>query len=263
MLRLSNFQAASSQQSPMPIADNERMFPALSVNPQAAPELRVRQRPLFLWAGALFVAGDVIFWLMFAAVLSDSGLATLDSTVHSALVDSRSAVATALLAAVSTVTSPTAMTAIGAVLAGAWAIWKRELWRPAVLMGGMVLALVLCTVIKFEVSRSRPPSSDFLLGPDDALSFPSGHTLGAGIFALVLTYLLVSRSGTRTTAVLAFVGAALFGLLVAFSRLYLGYHWLTDVVASLGLALGVTGLAVFVDAARHGTPGANTVSPRD
>ncbi len=198
------------------------------------------------------MAGDAIFWFMFAAVLSETGLATMDGTVHSFMVDSRSPVLTAVLTALTTVTSPAWMTAIGVAVAITWTLWKRELWRPAVLMGAMLLAVVLSTLIKQDVGRSRPPSSDFLLGPDDALSFPSGHTLGAGIFALVLTYLIVSRSGTRTTAVLAFAGAALLTLLVAYSRVYLGYHWLTDVVASLGVALGVTGIAVFVDAARHG-----------
>ncbi|MFI2565491.1 phosphatase PAP2 family protein [Paenarthrobacter sp. NPDC018779] len=232
------------------------MLPATPVRPslrfKPAPALRLRQRLLFLWAGSLFVAGDVVFWLMFAAVLSSSGLATLDGAVHTFVVDSRNPASTAFLSAVTEVTSPTVMSVIGGLVAIVWAVWKREVWRPAVLLGSMVLSVVLATVIKLEVSRSRPPSSDFLLGPDDALSFPSGHTLGAAVFASVLAYLLVSRSGARTTAVLAYAGAALLTLVVAYSRLYLGYHWLTDVVASLGVALGVLGLAVFVDAARHG-----------
>ncbi|UXM91950.1 phosphatase PAP2 family protein [Paenarthrobacter sp. JL.01a] len=235
--------------------------PRLSVRPRPAPALRLPQRVLFLWAGALFVAGDAVFWLMFAAVLSTSGLATLDGAVHSFVVDSRSDPATGFLAGVSAVTSPTVMSVAGGLVAVVWAAWKRELWRPAILMGAMVLSVVLAAVIKLEVSRSRPPSSDFLLGPDDALSFPSGHTLGAAVFVSVLAYLLVSRSGTRTTAVLAYAGAALLTLLVAYSRLYLGYHWLTDVVASMGVALGVFGLAVFVDAVRYGR--ANPVGPPD
>ncbi|MGA8787458.1 MAG: phosphatase PAP2 family protein [Paenarthrobacter sp.] len=228
------------------------MTPASPVRFRAAPALKLRQRPLFLWAGILLVAGDAIFWLMFAAVLSETGLATLDGAVHSFMVDSRSPLPTAILTAVSTVTSPLWLTIIGVAVAAAWAVRKKELWRPAVLVGAMAFAVILSAVVRQDVGRSGPPSSDVLLGPDDALSFPSGHTLGAGIFALVLTYLVVSRSGSRATAVLAFTGAALLTLVVACSRIYLGYHWLTDVVASLGLALGVTGIAVFVDAARHG-----------
>ncbi|WP_458107890.1 phosphatase PAP2 family protein [Arthrobacter sp. R3-55] len=228
------------------------MTPAFPARFRAAPMLKLRQRPLFLWAGILLVAGDAVFWLMFAAVLSETGLATLDGAVHSFMVDSRSPLPTAILAAVSTVTSPLWLTIIGVAVTVAWAVRKRELWRPAVLVGAMAFAVILLAVVRQDVGRSGPPSSDVLLGPDDALSFPSGHTLGAGVFAFILTYLIVSRSGSRATAVLAFTGAALLTLVVACSRIYLGYHWLTDVVASLGLALGVTGIAVFVDAARHG-----------
>jgi len=224
----------------------------LPLRPKPAPPLRVRQRVLFLWAGAFFVAGDVVFWLMFAAVLSSSGLETLDGAVHSFVVDTRSPLGTAFMAGVSEATSPTVMSVIGGLVALAWAVWKKELWRPAILMGAMVLSVVLAAVIKLDVSRPRPSSSDFLLGPDDALSFPSGHTLGAAVITLGLAYLLVSRSGTRTTTVAAYAGAGLLTLVVAYSRLYLGYHWLTDVVASMGVALGVFGLAVFVDAVRYG-----------
>ncbi|MBN9130545.1 MAG: phosphatase PAP2 family protein [Paenarthrobacter ureafaciens] len=235
------------------------MLPASSMRSPArfrpGPPLRPRQRVLFLWAGALFVAGDAIFWLMFAAVLSSSGLATLDGTVHTLLVDSRSPLVNGFLSAVSGLTSPTVTSIAAGLIAVVWAAWKRELWRPAVLLGAMVVSVVLATVVKLEVTRSRPPSTDFLLGPDDALSFPSGHTLGASVLAFVLAYLLCSRSGTRTTTVLAYGAAAVLTLLVAYSRLYLGYHWLTDVVASLGVALGVLGLAVFVDAARNGRGG--------
>ena len=208
------------------------------------------------------MAGEAVFWLMLAAVQTDSGLALLDGGVHDALVEDRSPLATGILAAVSTVTSPGWMTVIGGLLALGWAVWKREIWRPALLLGAMAAAFGVSTVIKHEVARGRPSAADFLMGPDDALSFPSGHTFGTGVFLLVLVYLLLGSAGARTarrsTAVLAFSAAALGTLLVAFSRLYLGYHWLTDVVASLGLAVAVTGIVVLVDGLR----GARTADPR-
>lgn len=229
------------------------MIFALIARLRPAPLLRVSQQVLFGWAGALLVAGDAVFWLMFAAIQSDSGLAAMDGPVHSLMVDSRNPAATVLLAALTTVTSPEVLTVFAAAFALAWVVWKRELWRPVVLMGAMVLAVVLTTLIKQLVSRSRPPSSDFLLGADDALSFPSGHTVGIGVFTVVLAYLVLSRSGTRTTAVLGFSAAFAVTALVGVSRLYLGYHWLTDIVASLGVALAVAAVAVFIDAARHGS----------
>ncbi|XAS68544.1 phosphatase PAP2 family protein [Micrococcaceae bacterium Sec5.7] len=233
------------------------MRPAISTNsptsnPAGTPSLRSQGRR-FIAAVVLLVAGDALFWLMLAAVQSDSGLARLDGPVHSALVDSRTPWATALLTTVTTVTSPMWMTVIGFLAALGWAVWKREIWRPALLLGAMAVTVVLSAVIKNEIGRARPPASDFLLGPDDALSFPSGHTFGAGVFFLVLVSLLISRRNRRTTAAVGWIAcaAAVAGtVLVAFSRLYLGYHWLTDVVASIGLAVAVTGIVILVDGLR-------------
>ncbi|MDQ0754328.1 phosphatase PAP2 family protein [Arthrobacter sp. B3I4] len=233
----------------MPILERQRSGGSLR---------RPSQRAVFFAAAFLLVAGEALFWLMLAAVQTNSGLALLDGGVHGALVEDRSSLATAVLAAVSTVTSPTWLTVIGVLLALGWALRKREIWRPALLLGAMVATFGISTLIKHEVARARPSAADFLMGPDDALSFPSGHTFGAGVFLLALVYLLLcsARPGSaarpvrRATAVLAFSGAVLGTLLVAFSRIYLGYHWLTDVVASLGLAVAVVGIVVLVDGLR-------------
>lgn len=224
------------------------------------------QRAVFFGAAGLLVAGDAIFWVVLAAVRSNSGLAALDAPVHDGLVASRNPLATALLTAVTTVTSPLWMTVIGFALALGWAAWKREVWRPALLIGAMAATFAVSTVIKHQVVRARPSASDFMLGPDDALSFPSGHTFGAGVFLSVLVYLLVAGRVKRTTAVPAFAAAAIGTAAVALSRLYLGYHWLTDVLASMGLAVAVTGIVILADGLRtarsaRATPVAGTALP--
>ncbi|MFE4229486.1 phosphatase PAP2 family protein [Arthrobacter sp. NPDC056886] len=218
------------------------------------------QLRLFFAAVGLLIAGETVFWTVLAAVQSNSGVAALDAPVHDGLVASRDPLATAILTAVTTVTSPLWMTVIGCAVALAWAVWRREVWRPALLMGAMAATFAVSTLIKHDVGRGRPAASDFMLGPDDALSFPSGHTFGAGVFLCVLSYLLVSGRGTRTsrrtTSVLAFAAAGAGTLVVAFSRLYLGYHWLTDVLAAMGLALAITGIVILADGLRA------TLAPR-
>jgi undecaprenyl-diphosphatase len=65
-------------------------------------------------------------------------------------------------------------------------------------------------------------------------SFPSGHAMNATIAYLMLAYLLCSIFEWRgLRRVLAFLGAALVALLVGLSRLVLGVHFPSDVVAGI------------------------------
>ncbi|HEX9089448.1 MAG TPA: phosphatase PAP2 family protein [Arthrobacter sp.] len=226
----------------MPVAQHE---PSTS----GAPLVR-SQRALFFGAAGLLVAGEGVFWVVLAAVQSNSGLAAWDGPVHDGLAASRNTLATAALAAVATVTSPWWLTVTGAAVAAAWGIWRRELWRPALLAGAMAATLGLSTFIQHQVNRARPSAGGFLLGPDDGLSFPSGHTLSAGVFLLVLTYLLVSGRRKSPTAVLAVAAASSGTLVVALSRIYLGYDWLTDVLAAVGLTVAVVGCVILADGLR-------------
>jgi membrane-associated phospholipid phosphatase len=71
---------------------------------------------------------------------------------------------------------------------------------------------------------------------DTTYSFPSGHTLNSTVFIALVVWLL--WPGVRHKGHVALVaGGAVLALGVGASRVYLGYHWLTDVVASVLLAL--------------------------
>ncbi len=74
-------------------------------------------------------------------------------------------------------------------------------------------------------------------GGEDGYSMPSGHSLCAGIFAthmIVFSFLTIRKKWTRWLATVSLLLAA---CLVAFSRMVLGVHYLTDTLAGLGLGL--------------------------
>ena len=124
------------------------------------------------------------------------------------------------------------------LLAGLALCRVRRTWVPlawiTIVYGAALLARA---VVGVAVHRPRPPAADWLAAAS-GWSYPSGHTLQAATAYAVLVVLLSPRRTGRTRALLA-GGAALVVTVVAASRVYLGVHWLTDVLgsATLGVAL--------------------------
>lgn len=111
----------------------------------------------------------------------------------------------------------------------------------AVVPGGMLLNVLL----KYVFQRARPSFDDPLLTLA-TYSFPSGHTANAALlYGLLACWLLVRLRGVGGRAA-AIAGAVLMVALVGASRMYLGVHYLTDVLAAT--AEGCTWLAVCITA---------------
>lgn len=125
-----------------------------------------------------------------------------------------------------------------------WLATKR--WRnPALLAGAMVTSTVIAFVVKAIVHRPRPPASlQVIPGLETSFSFPSGHTAGAATLVLTLAYLVWSGPRGRWRLMALAVGSVLIIALVGGSRLYLGYHFVTDVLAGACLGLVTLGLVV-------------------
>jgi undecaprenyl-diphosphatase len=125
---------------------------------------------------------------------------------------------------------------------------RRRRWRPlALLAGAYVGAEGLFQLVKLLVGRPRPPSAA-AIGHFTGSAFPSGHaTLAAAVYGVLAALVAVSTT-SWPRKVAAWAGAVLMALLVGVSRLYLGAHWLTDVLA--GWALGALWLVALLTATR-------------
>jgi membrane-associated phospholipid phosphatase len=98
----------------------------------------------------------------------------------------------------------------------------------------MVGALALDNAIKPLVGRPRPIFDQLVAGRGP--SFPSGHTTGTTALLFAVAYYAAAGRGRGVR--IALWSAALSGsILMAVTRIYLGVHWPTDVVA--GLILGM------------------------
>jgi membrane-associated phospholipid phosphatase len=122
------------------------------------------------------------------------------------------------------------------VIVAGLGLWRwRHRWLPAILPAlALAGAATWSNLIKAPVGRSRPPAA-FWLSHVDGASFPSQHATQALATWGMLALMVAAGRRTRTRAVLV-AGAALIAIVVGLTRLYLGVHWLTDVLGGWALA---------------------------
>jgi undecaprenyl-diphosphatase len=152
--------------------------------------------------------------------------------------------ATSLMLGVSALHSVAGMVLL--VAAAGWYFWraKARYWLLALLVS-VPSGMVLNMLFKYVFQRSRPVFDTPLVNLM-TYSFPSGHTAAATLFYGVLaSYAVMGRSGWSVRLGTA-AGCVLMVLLVALSRVYLGAHFLSDVLAAM--AESVAWLAICITA---------------
>lgn len=141
-----------------------------------------------------------------------------------------------------------------AVIAGCVLWWRtRSVVSAAVLIGTVGLAALVSSVTKVAAGTSRPPAATQLLTETDH-SFPSGHVTGTLTLCGILAVIAI-RAHPRA-AMPAVGAAAAVTAVVAATRLYLGVHWLIDVLGGmlLGSAFTLFGTAALASASTPMTP---------
>jgi membrane-associated phospholipid phosphatase len=197
--------------------------------------------------------GLVAWAAVFGMITTAQGLAEQDRPVLYWLVGHRRPALTQVLTFVSSPTVAVLVPAAVIVTTLTIGIIRRT-WRP---LATVVLAFggasVVSWTVKTLVRRTRPSTAAMLGTPASGWSFPSGHTLltSALLGAVVLiawrtTASLLLRAVVATTATSA-------ALVMGLSRMYLGDHWLTDVLASYALAVSVLAATAAVVGARRWT----------
>lgn len=93
----------------------------------------------------------------------------------------------------------------------------------------LIMGLVLNHSLKFMFHRPRPTISPLVI--ERSYSFPSGHAMNSFIFYGLLAYFSYHFFRNKTLTIVSSVGAVVLILLIGFSRIYLGVHYFTDVLA--------------------------------
>jgi undecaprenyl-diphosphatase len=198
---------------------------------------------LLVVAAATALAGSV-----YDAVVEKDGIAGLDRPALDAAMSVRTPFGNTVVKAWTTVGGPVGMPIVATVVAVTLALTWRQ-WTPIVLVAATAAGSLLLTVVgKDLVGRARPPLVDAVPPYELSASFPSGHSLNSAAIGGIVAYLVLRRQRSARARALTVTVAVAFAVTMGLSRVYLGHHWLTDVLAAW--ALGAAWLAVVITAHR-------------
>ncbi len=182
---------------------------------------------------ALLAVGLWIFFGILTHVATGEPLVRMDQAVFNFMQDMRTLWADRIMVALTELGDP----AVTAAVALAVALWlaARGAWRVAgYWLGAVAFAAVFVEGTALLLGLPRQAPLETVMG---TLDFTSSHTAVAGTVYGMLALLAGRELKPRSRLALA-IAVAVLVFLVAFSRLYLGVRWTSDIVVGLAFAIG-------------------------
>jgi membrane-associated phospholipid phosphatase len=190
---------------------------------------------LELLFGLLIAAGALVLFTWLGREILEGEVLAFDGRLRQAVHSLASPRLTVIMRAASLYGGPVVLIPGGFLAAVAFLLkgWRRGALLTVVLLSG---AALLSGLLKFSFARVRP-ASYFNYPLPGSPSFPSGHALYAASVLGGLAVLLTARMERRLLQLLLWLITVSLILLVGLSRVYLGVHYPSDVLA--GYAIGV------------------------
>jgi undecaprenyl-diphosphatase len=203
-----------------------------------------RKREAPRWPVASIAFGLALIAAMLAiaiGILTHGQIVRADASFASGLFAHRTAWADQAMMLISALGDGLERT-IGTVVITAYLLWRRKVRWALALAAVMAAAAVLVPTLKTIFHFARP---SLLYSGADAFSFPSGHATSAAAFYIVLAWIAARPLSRPLKAAPWALAATMIGL-TGLSRIYVGAHWFSDVLAglALGSALGVAGVTL-------------------
>ena len=193
---------------------------------------------LALGASVLLAAAWLFGEIAEDVVNHDLPLGTIDMNVAAWLHARATAAGTSVMSVISDFGAPLTDIAIASVLA-LILLWRRARYWLLALVLAVAGGALLNIIIKHLIHRQRPIFED----PIQTLtsySFPSGHAMGSTLLYGMLAAIVIGHTRDWRLRALAIAGASSVVAMICFSRIYLGVHYLSDVIA--GFLAGVVWL---------------------
>lgn len=132
---------------------------------------------------------------------------------------------------------------LGTIAASAVLVMRRRWYDLTTLLISVIVGELFVWVIKNSIEQPRPALINALT-PETGFSFPSGHAFVAFSFYGLVAYFFFHAVKKITLRIVIFSSACILVSLIGFSRVYLGAHWPSDVVA--GMLSGCAWLTILI-----------------
>ncbi|WP_066290725.1 phosphatase PAP2 family protein [Arthrobacter sp. B6] len=204
-----------------------------------------------LVGGALVVTMALLGAEVYDDVVDEQGLASLDLPALELSQNLRTPELDAGVTAFTNIGGGIGMPILATILT-AWLTFLSRTWRPIILVGGAAAVSTFATTVgKRLVGRTRPDHAEAVPPYETSPSFPSGHTLNTTVVIGVLVYIMCLQFEILWARITAITAGALFIIAMGLSRVFLGHHWLTDVMAGWFLGLAWVGMVVLAHRLFH------------
>lgn len=215
-----------------------------------------------LVGGALVVTMALLGAEVYANVVDEKGLADLDLPALELSQELRNPGLDSAVTAFTNIGGGIGMPILASILTG-WLTFLSRTWRPITLVAGAAAVSTTATTFgKQLLGRTRPDHSEAVPPYETSPSFPSGHTLNTTVVIGVLVYVMCLQFALLLARIAAITAGAIFIIAMGLSRVFLGHHWMTDVLAAWFLGLAWVGLVILAHRLFHLTRKREHAGPR-
>lgn len=171
-----------------------------------------------------------IIFVILTYLIFNNKLITLDNITHSYIISIRNEKLTSIFKLITNLGSATCLIIINIFLF----LLSKNKNTPKYLAIHLTIGILLNQLIKIIFTRPRPLNINII--NISGYSYPSGHSMMSLILYGYLIYLIHKSKLNQKLKLIIIIFLIIMILLIGFSRIYLGVHYLTDVIGGFILA---------------------------
>jgi len=181
---------------------------------------------------------------IYDSVKAADGLSSLDEPVLELAISLRTPQNVALAQFITNLGGTIGLTILTIVIVVVMTVRWRSRTPVLLLSIGTAGSLLMTASGKELVGRARPPVADAVPPYETSPAFPSGHALNNTVVACLVAYLLLLHLTSLLWRIVSMALAVVWFVTIGLTRVFLGYHWLTDVMAGWLLGLAWTAMVI-------------------